>query len=95
MQVQLVRANVNARQLEEIVSALTPPMRRVCRHMADAALQEMIGRMAMQQLADEERRRAARCGRRSRASAAPRRTRAKSGAVPSTGERTLRLLRSS
>jgi len=56
MQLQLVRAPGGTRQLDEIVTAFTPPMKRVCPHMADAALREMIERMAMQQLADEQRR---------------------------------------
>lgn len=56
MQLQLVRATRETRQLDEIVNAFTPPMRRVCPHMADAALREMIERMALQQLADEQRR---------------------------------------
>jgi hypothetical protein len=55
MQLQLVRATHDTRQLDEIVNAFTPPMRRVCPHMADAALREMIERMALQQLADEQR----------------------------------------
>jgi hypothetical protein len=54
MQLQLVRATGETRQLDEIVNAFTPPMKRVCRHMADAALREMIERMALQQLADEQ-----------------------------------------
>jgi hypothetical protein len=58
MQLQLVKATSETRQLDEIVNSFTPPMKRVCRHMADAALREMIERMAMQQLADEQRRRA-------------------------------------
>jgi hypothetical protein len=58
MQLQLVQSASETRQLDEIVTAFTPPMERVCRHMADAALREMIERMAMQQLADERRRRA-------------------------------------
>ena len=57
MQLQLVRAAGETRQLDEIVNAFTPPMRRVCPHMAEAALREMVERMAMQQLADEQRRR--------------------------------------
>ena len=56
MQLQLVRAAGETRQLDEIVNAFTPPMRRVCPHMAEAALREMIERMALQQLADEQRR---------------------------------------
>ena len=59
MQLQLVRATSEIRQLDEIVDAFTPPMRRVCGHMADAALRAMIERMALQQLADEQRRRTA------------------------------------
>jgi hypothetical protein len=59
MQLQLVRATRETRQLDEIVNAFTLPMRRVCPHMADAALREMIERMALQQLADEQRRLAA------------------------------------
>jgi hypothetical protein len=59
MQLQLVRATSDTRQLDEIVNAFTPPMKRVCPHMADAALREMIARMALQQLADEQRRYAA------------------------------------
>lgn len=58
MQLQLVKAISESRQLDEIVNAFTPPMQRVCRHMAGAALREMIERMAMQQLADEQQRRA-------------------------------------
>ena len=58
MQLQLVRAASETRQLDEIVNAFTPRMRRVCPHMAEAALREMIERMALQQLADEQRRRA-------------------------------------
>lgn len=56
MQLQLVQATRETRQLDEIVSAFTPRMRRICPHMADAALREMIERMALQQLADEQRR---------------------------------------
>ena len=56
MQLQLVRVTCETRQLDEIVDAFTPPMRRVCPHMADAALREMVERMALQQLADEQRR---------------------------------------
>ena len=56
MQLQLVRAVGGTRQLDEIVNAFTPPMRRVCPHMAEAALREMVERMALQQLADERRR---------------------------------------
>jgi hypothetical protein len=59
MQLQLVQATRDTRQLDEIVNAFTPPMRRVCPHLADAALREMIERMALQQLADEQRRLAA------------------------------------
>ena len=59
MQLQLVRETGETRQLDEIVNAFTPPMRRVCPHMAEAALREMITRMAMQQLAEEQRRRSA------------------------------------
>lgn len=55
MHLQLVRASNDTRQLDEIVNAFTPPMRRVCPHLADAALREMIVRMAVQQLADEQR----------------------------------------
>ena len=57
MQLQLVRAAGETRQLDEIVNAFTLPMRRVCPHLAEAALREMIERMALQQLADEQRRR--------------------------------------
>jgi hypothetical protein len=57
MQLQLVRAAGGTRQLDEIVNDFTPPMRRVCPHMAEAALREMVERMALQQLADERRRR--------------------------------------
>jgi hypothetical protein len=58
MQLQLVRATRTreTRQLDEIVNAFIPPMRRVCPHMADTALREMVERMALQQLADEQRR---------------------------------------
>jgi hypothetical protein len=59
MQLQLVRAAGETRQLDEIVNAFTPPMRRVCPHMAETALREMVQRMALQQLADEQRRRTA------------------------------------
>jgi hypothetical protein len=59
MQLQLVRATREARQFDEIVSAFTPPMRRVCPHLADAELREMIERMAMHQLVEEQRRCAA------------------------------------
>jgi hypothetical protein len=59
MQLQLVRATRDTRQFEEIVSAFTPRMRRICPHLADAQLREMIERMALQQLADEQRRLAA------------------------------------
>jgi hypothetical protein len=58
MQLQLVKAASETRPFDEIVNAFTPPMKRVCRHMADAALREMIERMAMQQLAVEQRRHA-------------------------------------
>jgi hypothetical protein len=56
MQLQLVRATRDARQFDEIVSAFTPPMRRVCPHLADAELREMIERMALHQLLEEQRR---------------------------------------
>jgi hypothetical protein len=56
MQLQLMRRTGDTRQLDEIVNAFIPPMRRVCPHMADAALREMVERMALQQLADEQRR---------------------------------------
>ena len=59
MPLQLVRATRKTRRLDEIVSAFTPSMRRVCRHMSDAALGEMFERMALKQLADEQRRLAA------------------------------------
>jgi hypothetical protein len=56
MQLQLVQAVDDTRQLDEIVNEFTQPMKRVCPHMAEAALREMIERMALQQLADEQRR---------------------------------------
>lgn len=56
MQLQLVRATRGTRQFDEIVRDFTPPMRRVCRHMADADLRQMIERMALHQLAEEQRR---------------------------------------
>jgi hypothetical protein len=56
MQLQLVRATREARQFDEIVNAFTPPMRRVCPHLADAELRQMIERMAMHQLLEEQRR---------------------------------------
>jgi hypothetical protein len=59
MQLQLVRATRETRHLDEIVNEFTPPMRRVCRHMADADLRQMIERMALHQLAEEQRRCAA------------------------------------
>jgi hypothetical protein len=59
MQLQLVRATREARQFDEIVSAFTPPMRRVCPHLTDAELRQMIERMAMHQLLEEQRRCAA------------------------------------
>jgi hypothetical protein len=68
MQLRLVKVASETRQLDEIVNAFTPPMRRVCRHMADAELREMIERMALQQLAEEQRR----CGTRRRRSTARR-----------------------
>jgi hypothetical protein len=71
MQLQLVRATVETRQLDEIVNAFTPPMRRVCPHMAEAALREMIERMAVQQLAEEQRRLAVRRRRSGARRAAP------------------------
>ena len=58
MQLQIVRPSGEIRQLDEIVSAFTTSMRRVCPYMAEVALREMIQRMALQQLADEQRRRA-------------------------------------
>ncbi len=58
MQLQLVRTTGRTRQLREIVEEFTPPMRRVCRHMSDGALREMVERMATHQLAEEQRRRA-------------------------------------
>ena len=59
MQLQLVRETGETRQLDEIVSAFTPLMQRLCRHMSAGALREMIERMALQQLADEQRNSAA------------------------------------
>ena len=55
MRLQLVQATGETRQLDEIVRAFTPPMRRVCPHLAESALREMIERMARHQLADERR----------------------------------------
>ena len=72
MQLQLVRAVGETRQLDEIVSAFTPPMRRVCPHLAETALREMIERMALQQLADDQRRRSAMRRRTSRRAQPPR-----------------------
>ena len=57
MQLQLVRATSETRQLNDIVNAFTPPMQRVCPHLPGAALREMVERMALQQLADEQCRR--------------------------------------
>ena len=54
MQLQLVRATSETRHLDDIVSAFTPPMQRVCPHLPGAALREMVERMALQQLADEQ-----------------------------------------
>lgn len=59
MQLQLVRETVETRQLNEIVNAFTAPMQRVCPHLSASALREMIERMALKQLADEQRRSAA------------------------------------
>ena len=59
MQLQLVRATIETRQLNDIVNAFTPPMQRVCPHLPGAALREMVERMALQQLADEQCRRIA------------------------------------
>ena len=59
MQLQLVRATIDTRQLNDIVNAFTPPMQRVCPHLPGAALREMVERMALQQLADEQSRRIA------------------------------------
>jgi hypothetical protein len=56
MQLRLVNAAGETRQLDEIVNAFTPPMTRVCRHMPDAALRAMIERMALHKLAEEQRR---------------------------------------
>lgn len=56
MQLQLVRATDRTRKLTEIVDDFTPPMRRVCRHMSEPALRAMVERMAMHQLAEEQRR---------------------------------------
>ena len=68
MQLQIVRASGETRQLDDIVSAFTPSMRKVCPYMAEVALREMIQRMALQQLADERRR----CAAPSRRSCVPR-----------------------
>ena len=59
MQLQLVRATSETRQLDDIVNAFTPPMQRVCPHLPGAVLREMVERMALQQLADEQCRRIA------------------------------------
>ena len=59
MQLQLVRATSETRQFDDIVNAFTPPMQRVCPHLPGAALREMVERMALQQLADEQSRRIA------------------------------------
>jgi hypothetical protein len=75
MQLQLVQATRETRQLDEIVHAFTAPMRRVCSHMTDAALREMIERMALQQLDDERRRCTARRSVRGRTSRSTRSTR--------------------
>jgi hypothetical protein len=63
MQLQLVRATSEVRQFDDIVRAFTPPMRRVCPHLAEDALREMIERMALHRLAEEQQQNAApRCG---------------------------------
>ena len=59
MQLQLVRAAGETRKLNDIVNAFTLPMQRVCPHLAASALREMVERMALQQLADEQCRRIA------------------------------------
>ena len=71
MQLQLVRTD-DDRQLDDIVNAFTPPMRRVCPYLAAADLRAMVERMAMQQLAAEQQRhtRPRRPTRRSRSSRA-------------------------
>ncbi len=53
MRLQIVQATSDTRQLDEIVRQFTPPMRRVCPHLAESALREMIERMARHQLAEE------------------------------------------
>ena len=75
MQLQLVQTTRESRQLDEIVNAFTAPMRRVCPHMTDAALGEMIERMALQQLDDERRHCTAHRSVRSRTSRSTRSTR--------------------
>lgn len=64
MQLQLVRTTRQTRQFDEIVRDFTPPMQRVCRHMAATDLRQMIERMALHQLAEEQRRCARPCARR-------------------------------
>ena len=59
MQLQLVRATSENRQVDDIVNAFTLPMQRVCPHLPSAALRQMVERMALQQLADEQNRRIA------------------------------------
>ena len=59
MQLQLVRATSETRQFDDIVNAFTLPMQRVCPHLPGAALRELVERMALQQLADEQNRRIA------------------------------------
>ncbi len=56
MQLQLVRATGRTRKLNEIMDDFTPSMRRVCRHMSEPALRAMVERMALHQLAEEQRR---------------------------------------
>jgi hypothetical protein len=59
MQLQLVQATSETREFDEIVRAFTPPMRRVCPHLAESALREMIERMAMHRLAEAQQQSAA------------------------------------
>ena len=58
-------------RLDEIRLAYTPPMRRMCAHLTDEPLREMVERMARHKLAEK---RAKRLRSSARATGRPRRT---------------------
>jgi hypothetical protein len=57
MQLVLQRTTTHSQQrLDEIVAAFTPAARRICPHLRDDILRDLVDRMAQRQLATERHR---------------------------------------